>query len=357
MPEDSLQRGLDWLLSQQETDGDWRTDAFGQLKEGNASTALVVETLTLLPDPLWEKARTACLKGINFLRPRLQAFVSSPSHSRLRIEYPVYTAALFLSAAQRRFPDETRELNRSLVSLLLKEQRTTANGWTAGRLDLGGWGAWLENPREPGAVESANVSCMRLALQGLQLSKSITPEVALNAKNFLIQCRPETPAAQTGDGFFFTPDQKSTLNKKGTVRSPSDEIQAVPYLPPTCDAILSLLELGSPVEAEAIQTILRATASMPLEVPPVPPLSEETLPSPVASVFYYATAALGALWKRTRREELNSLRSSALEILQQRQSTSGSWENPLPWFQESAPLIATSFALQALSQLLLKDEG
>lgn len=356
MPEDTLQRGLDWLLSQQQSDGCWRTDAFGQLKEGNASTALVVETLTLLPDPFWEKARSACQKGIDFLHPRLQSFVSSPSAGGVRIEYPVYTAALFLAAAQRRFSDATRELNRSLVSLLLKEQRTTANGWKEGRSDLGGWGAWLENPSEPGAVESANVSCTRMALQALRLSNAVTPEVASNATNFLKHCRPEPPATQTGDGFFFTPDQRSTLNKKGTARSQNDEIKAIPYLPPTCDGILSLLELAAPIEADEMQTLLRVAASMPLEVPPVPPLSEETPPSPVASVFYYGTAALGAVWKRTQSRELNPLRSKTLEILQQRQSKSGSWENPLPWFQESAPLIATSFALQAVSQLLARGE-
>lgn len=356
MPEHSLERGLNWLLAQQSSDGCWRTDAFGQLKEGNASTALVLDTLTQLPESYWPRVRGACRKGIDFLRPRLAAFVTSPFTSTPRIEFPIYTVALFLSATQHRFPDEHRELKRDLTSLLLKQQRIVTNGWKETRDDLGGWGAWLERAEDPGAVESANVSCTRMAMQALSLSEAIDSEVVINAQGFLQRCRPESATEATGSGFFFTPDEKSMLNKKGTASSDNGAEQAVPYLSPTCDGILSLILLGAGVESAEIQKLLRVAGSMSLDVPPIPPIPDDTPPSAAASVFYYGAAALGALWKRTQSPELSRIRSQYLELLQKRQLENGSWENPLPWFQENAPLIATALALQAQSLLLFSTE-
>ena len=61
--QESLQRGLDWLMAQQAEDGGWHSKTYGPFKGGAATTALALYSISRLPVDVRCEHMNACQRG------------------------------------------------------------------------------------------------------------------------------------------------------------------------------------------------------------------------------------------------------------------------------------------------------
>ncbi|MCU0880751.1 MAG: hypothetical protein MUF06_23525, partial [Pirellulaceae bacterium] len=87
--QESLRRGLDWLIAQQAADGGWHSTTYGQLKDGASVTALVLEAISHAPAAEQQKHLAAAKQGYAFLDRGIarRRAVASPDGS---LDFPTY---------------------------------------------------------------------------------------------------------------------------------------------------------------------------------------------------------------------------------------------------------------------------
>src|SRR6266481_9821253 len=120
--EQSLRRGVEWLIRQQGADGGWHSATYGQLKDGAAVTTLAMYALAHLPAALKKKCGEVWPKASDFASRGIakRGTIASPNGT---LDFPTYAAALWLEA-QRQWqgkatPDQQRQV---IVDYLLAAQ-------------------------------------------------------------------------------------------------------------------------------------------------------------------------------------------------------------------------------------------
>ena len=96
----ATKRGLDWLMSQQSSDGAWHSETYGAMRGGAAVTALALYAAAHAPPPLCEDAKKDLRRGLEFLLPGIdkRGCVACPDGT---LDYPTYASALTLIALKR----------------------------------------------------------------------------------------------------------------------------------------------------------------------------------------------------------------------------------------------------------------
>lgn len=284
-------RAAAFLKSRQGDDGAWRSTLHGSLRDGTALTPLV---LLALPD----------VKGHAWLE-KLTDHIAPASESWRGFTYPLFTASL---AAQVFARERDQARARIWAALVQRLQLSPALGWPADDPRCHGWSDSPSPPRfDPASPQLAdmhnpNLSATAYALAGLHAAG------LRGDASFVLRC-------QNSDGGFFFALDDPIRNKGGGSRS---------YATPTCDGILSLLHAGFSRDDPRVRSALRW-------------LRQHRGPPP-SLTFYHASALAGCLPS-----------SCITDALTQSQRSDGSWANDVPHAMEDDPILATAFALRALS--------
>jgi len=351
----AIQQGLEWIRNHQGEDGGWCSINYAPLRPGAGVTARMLALLAELPLDDRKRLAEQYQRGVRFL---LRKFRPGNSAGLLLkdVDYPLYAAAYFLSAQSQVEGERTFDLKPELVHFLQKQQRLPQNGWPADRMDVGGWSPWMESPGDVSGQPPANVSVTCAVLTALQQAGGLTDDVKSGAARFLKRCEAPVAGSSRERGMAFTPWPDSPFNKGGTVTSATGDIQPLAYHSATTDGLRIRKILAAPGEETLPEDVLRTWLQMPRARLVGDPEREGEREPLQSALFFYDAAAFGGLWQERTREEKseNALvvdRARLLMVLVRSQREDGSWMNPLPWFFEDDPFIATPLALSALIRL------
>lgn len=346
--EASIERGLDWLFQQQSADGGWRSSTYGNMRCGTGNTALVLYALTHAPKPHSEEHNDRAERGLGFLMSNLddQGFIRAPDNSS---DYPTYATALTLLAMERMNLAKWSSERKRLQMYLLKSQKHGE----ADRIGSGGWGMIGGLLNEAGIEDPASVSATRFALEALEKSNLFDDKTRHAAQSFLYRCQ-NFKETELGDGgFYFTPAPKDPLNKAGWNTGKEGEAQPRSYGTATADGLCGLLACGktrSDRHVKAAIAWLRQNDGI-ADVPGFT-AQEPHIPSAKEGLKFYYYAALAKAIKRTPNAEWRAQRKAIIEAVVSQQRSDGSWANSCALMREDDPLVATSFAITAISSAL-----
>jgi hypothetical protein len=313
----ALERGAAFLVTKQGLDGAWRSESYGAFKDGYSLTPLVLGALLFAPDV--EGRRRAYRSGVDFMATMvdgeaLRAGFEAPG-------YPVYSASL--GAAVFSVPrNHVRhpKVRAVLIQELRRRQRPT-----------GGWG-YTSSGRA-----AANLSSTLYALGGLRLAGVGADDPAVvRARGFVERCQ-NVP----GDGGFFHSPDLPDSNKAGATGPHSFRS----YGSMTADGARALRRAGVPADHPRVIAAQRwlEVHFDPKKNPGAFPPGQEVRRE--SAWFYWIWSAAHALlqmgssgWERPL----------IREVLR-RQRPDGAWANGYTEMREDDPLLATSFAMAALS--------
>jgi len=358
----ALQAASGFLLSAQSADGSWKSDIYGQFKQGDALTPLVLVTLANLPD--CPQRPLAIEKGIRFL----QQFVGDDGKIRETdsgITYPVYTAAGAILALTAQDSAESQKDCRAWLKYLRDQQLAEPLGWQPSDAQYGGWSYAKQPTRKPpldqplSPLAEPNLSATLFALEALRASAAATDGPAIQkAIQFVERCQNYSADADAADsrfddgGFFFIQDD-AIRNKAGQAGVDGHGNRRYSsYGSATADGVRALLLCGLPPGNPRVQAALEwlkahfAAAEHPGEY------ARDRQASREAVYFYYCCS-----FAKTMRAAAASGPSSPSEDwaesladeLLNRQRADGAWINSVMDVREDDPTVATCFAATALS--------
>ncbi len=336
----SIQRASDYLLSQQQDDGSWRSTCYGGLKDGAGTTSLVVFALSHLPARQREQHREALNKAIAFLQPGLKkkGAIAAPDGT---LDYPTYSAAMLLIADHRvgsLLPDDMRE---QLLEFLLSAQLTEQRGYKPESRHYGGWDL-MGATGVVGMTSGTNTSISSFALEALSYSYDVHDNVAYRAfaANWIVGC------ITSDGGMTFHPDPTSPGNK--ALWTDDNQQRPRSYGTATADGLHCLFLTGFDKESPEVEGAISWLADH--EGIDLVPGFEDAPPAlqwQEGLRYYYAMTLSKCL--QDLPSEIATQRRRALDTwLLKQQASDGSWQNDSSRMREDDPLIATSFALISL---------
>lgn len=358
-PDAALQRGVEWLCRQQQGDGGWHSDTYGQMRCGVGNTALTVFALANLPSPRRDqRVEQAIDRGLKFLMANLDAtgFVRAIDGSS---DYPTYATALTVLALHKHGKGSFwSNQNRRMLRYLLASQQTSRQGWTTKDPEFGGWnhigGADDVQFRMPGEVD---LSVTTLALEALATAPQ-EEEMQANtdgALRFLSRCQhaatSEGGEAADAGGFAFFPAATDPRNKAGLLQTGSTSKHARSYGTTTADGWRALRACGLSDADSRVQTATNWLKKHATEaiVPGFP--DAEGVASFRAGLRYYYAASMARVSGDSSALEIHSASRELQRWIVSQQQSDGSWQNPVAVMHEDDPLIATSLAVIALGAL------
>jgi hypothetical protein len=354
--EASHDRGVDWLVAQQGEDGGWHSKTYGQLKDGAGVTALILESLSVVPAIVQGKLRGAIRKAFAFLDRGLakRGTVAGPDGS---LDFPTYAAALWLTARQRLTIEGSRyDLWRAkLVEYLVQAQVTEPRGFAADSPSYGGWD-FLGRGDAQGITTGTNISVTRYVVEALHGdlewqratngSHSLTEIRGMQkslelAKAYALRCQ------QSDGGFAFTCEPASLNNK--AAYSDTELTKPRSYGTATCDGIRTLIACGAKADEEPVAKAVAWLAKRTgLELVP----GFEGFPPEAGwnrGLRFYYYASLSRVLPQFPLADRDARREALRKHVVSLQKDDGSWINESDRMRENDPLIATSLATSALS--------
>jgi hypothetical protein len=348
---EGLRRAGRFLLDRQSPDGAWRSDSYGQFRDGTALTPLVLQALLRLPsgperDAALHKG-TAYLAGL--ARPD-GAIEEGP----LGLVYPVYTSAGAVEVLSRWEPDRHRAARDAWLAYLRGRQLTDRLGWAPSDWQYGGWGYCAVVPRKPRPAEltppflESNLSATVYALSALRTAGVADEATYRQARVFVERCQnfdADRGDSRFDDGGFFFIHGDPVRNKAGAAgRDATGRERFRSYGSTTADGLRALLLCGAPADDPRVE---RARAWLTSH------LTADQDPGRQAVYFYFFASASQA-FDALGIDALDAGRkvhwrdAMAAELLD-RQGEDGSWANAVLLVREDEPLVATSFAVIALT--------
>jgi len=357
------ERAVAFLLAKQDADGAWRSEVYGTFKDGPSYTPLILHALLIAPQN--EKTQAAVRKAADYLAGMVgsDGTIAPP----VPLVNPVYTSALailaFVTLNDRRY-DKARD---AWIAYLKARQLTEQLGWEPGDKPYGGWGYATLLPKKPNKGEGAppltesNLSATLYAVHALHTSGTNKNDpLFAKALLFIDRCQNWQEDAKARDarfddgGFFFIYDDP-VRNKAGVAGKDATGTERYnSYGSVTADGLRAMLYCG---RAKDHRRILAARAwlekhfkadSHPGQYAPQAELNRQ-------AVYFYYVASVSSAFRLLGLEKLVGEKgevawrqSLALELLK-RQQKDGSWVNEAHAVREDDPLLATAFALLALS--------
>jgi hypothetical protein len=336
----ALARGADFLWSQQARDGGWHSHTYGLLKSGQSLTPFVLDALLQVPDSVYKRPADKLERAIRFIRENTNAQGALGMIDPSLPDYPNYATALAVSAlcrAQR--PTWKRDI-APLVAYLKRQQFLEANGWQPADAPYGAWGmGGIDHPPpNPGHVD---LSMTRYVLEALRAAGVPAEDpIFQRARIFVERCQNyDRQNPKDADGGFFFSNTESDTNKAG-----QDGQRFRSYGTTTADGILALLALGRPLQDERVRAAHRWLTSHHRDMAVPGFVGEAYQRWPRGLAFYYAASST-----QTFRVLGSVMDPSVADALKRTQRRDGSWSNAENLVKEDDPLIATSFAIVALS--------
>lgn len=342
----SVRAALGFFAGRQSADGAWRAASYAAFRDGDA----------LSPVVLWAMQSTVSggddvfARGLRWLE-RLTDEHSPRAEPWTELRYPLFTAS-YAAQVLARAGDPRRAL---VWARLIEQLRTsTALGWPADDPMCGAWGDAAVPPRYTRPVPdmlAPNISATALAVQALNAAGC--EAAARSARPFLEQCQnfTEFPRDNFDDGGFFFALDDPIRNKAGTAgHDAAGRRRFRSYGSATGDGFLALRACG----LRRDHPRMRATADW-LRLHSAGLSHSGTWSggrdaARKSLVFYHAQALASAL--RDVASEADwaiGCRRALAADLAARQLPDGSWQGGSPESCEDEPLLATAFALRALT--------
>ena len=341
----AVQKGIQYLVSQQGEDNIWHSPNYGNLKDGAAISALVIYSLSHQPAELLKSKRANIERAIERLIDNSKDAeyiknVDGPDYSN-------YATALFLISCKQFEHNLQQTQSNRLLRYLVDAQLT----FESAGVDHGGWdySGWMTGERP---TPGTNVSVTCLVVECLRLySNQIDSNDAL--KNTIAWAK----RTQNEDGgFCFHPKRSHDGNKAGW----NDEPRTKPnsYGSSTADGLRILLACGMAKDDKRFISVLDWIKNN-LDAEKVPGFEnlEHTGGWDQGLLYYWfysVSKCLELLPEEQSKQFAEALQKKIIDL----QNDDGSWANPNARMREDDPLIATSFALIALSacEKVLQDD-
>jgi len=314
-----LEAAVEYLWSQQGSDGGFHSQTYGLLSSGQSLTPFVLNALVSVPESVAQRPRRGVEDAIGFI-------VDQTSHDGILglddpsvADYPNYATALAVRALMR---TGNVPLARPMVAALRRQQFAEANGWYEADAPYGGWGMGGPIRRPPGAGH-VDLSMTRCVLEALAAAGAGPEDPAFK------RARVYVARSQNPDGGCYFSTVNAETNKAGGARR-----GFASYGTATADGVLALRALGVSENDEAL---LKATRWLEAHHEPdrAPGLDEAPYDGWDQGLrFYYAGTIARAM--------------PHLRVTLPAQSPDGSFSNPSNLVKEDDPLIATAFAIEAL---------
>lgn len=339
---DAASKGLRWLIRKQKPDGSFRSRVYPVLASGQSLTPLILWTILELPSSLRADVSEQVDAAQQWILDAQEPSGALGFASRIE-DYPSYATALALRCTLRLKPKRWSIAARKMALWLDEQQFMASRGWM-GHPAEGGWGMGSEVALTPPQSGHVDLSMSRAALEALSDSGTRfgTRSESMSAANrFVLRAMVES-------GGFFSSPVLPRLNK-GVAREDGHG----PYGSATCDGLRALHALGYPRHHPVVQRSLQHLHSIHVNDrnPGIDPGLNRALAEGMKG-YYRAGAAtvfarLGgpAHWRK----------GIATAVLEEQQSV-GPWLNKNRLLNEDDPLVATAFALQALSECLQVEE-
>ena len=170
----AIAQSTEFLLSRQGKDGAWHSEQYGAMKQGAASTALVLYALSHLPPDTLKNHSDAIQRASDFLFPGIEQHgcVTNPDGS---LDYPVYSTALVLTANKRIGLNLKPAQIQRMVKYLLDSQCMEVRGFDVENFNHGGWDILGPNATQ-GKTAGANVSVTFYVVEALALVRGSHPD-------------------------------------------------------------------------------------------------------------------------------------------------------------------------------------
>jgi len=321
-------RAADWLWSQQQPDGSWRSANYAVLRSGQALTPFVLATLLAAGAVPKEHAADA-ERARAFVRSSIGADGAVGYADADLLEYPVYATSLAIVVLRRSGAPDDAPRVAAMARWLAGQQCGEARGFTEATPAYGAFGFGARGlPRgDPGHVDLAHT---RFALQALAAAGALDAVVRRRAEHLLRRMQ------RDDGGFFFSP-VVAAANKAGRDRTGAFRA----YATATADGLLALQALGV---ADDDPRVVRARAWLQqhasaariggIDEQPAEPWHD-------ALRFYHAMVVA---------EAHAGVRANLAALLAARQQRDGSFCSELASaMKEDDPVLATALALRALS--------
>lgn len=342
--EEAIARSIDYLMSKQAEDGGWHSEVYGGLRGGAATTCLVLYSLAYAPAEYVDPHHEQLLKAGDFLKLGLdeKGFASNPDGSP---DYSNYASAMLLIANDRLDLELSKHQQQRLVNYLLAAQLDSEHGYDSDSPEFGGWDlmGWMEPPKE---TAGTNISVTRLVVEALVIysRQDDVREALRRAEDWLGGC------STRDGGFCFHPRQSHDGNKAGWYDDEREE--AVAYGTATADGLRILqvlnVQADDPRREGAIDWLTKNAKTKNK----VPGFEEKVAESGWdQGLLWYYEFALSTTINNFPSKTQAYLAQSVVKRLVAEQNPEGFWENKSTRMREDDPLIATSFALIALSNL------
>lgn len=326
---EALGRGLGWLWGQQSAEGLFASPVFGLMASGQSLTPFCLLSAVHAPADRLPWPAEGTRRAAEALH-RMMGPEGAVGLGGVAADYPVYATAMAISALARVAPGALVDWAAPMVDWLRAQQ--LGAGWEAtaahGGFPMGSRAAL--SPPEAGHVD---LSMTRRALEALR-DAGERPHEASRA--FVERCR-------AADGAFFYSPVEEAVNKAGR-----GEQGMRGYGSATADGVLALRALGAGPEDPAVQAGL-AWLHTHHRVDGNPGL-EEGMPVFAPAMRFYYRAASALVFAELGGPE--GWRERLCTALLAEQQADGRWQSDNPLQKESEPLIATGFAVQALSAAL-----
>jgi hypothetical protein len=362
-PEQAADAGVRYLLGRQDSkDGAWRSPVYGHFNHGDALTPLVLSAL--LESPPREDTKPACRKGARYLAELIQ--LRADTDGPVELQYTVYTAALAVRVLSRPEHAEHLKARDAWLALLRRQQLAEAGGWRPADDEYGGWGYSDGPPRKPrpgepvSSLAEANLSATVSALEALRAAGASVDDPAVRhglvfvrrCQNLPSEEQPRRPHIDDG-GFFFL-HHDGIRNKAGPADTTSPRVRYRSYGSTTADGLRALVACGlgtdDPPARAAVRWFehhFRANEHPGAFLP-------EGVGHRDGLFFYYAASVSQALTAakvpvlQTPGGPIRWADALAAELVK-RQLPDGSWSNAAATMREDDPVLATAWAVMALS--------
>lgn len=339
-PQSAVGRGAAFLWKQQAADGGWHSHTYGLLRSGQSMTPFVLDALLRVPSADYPLPQDKLDQALAFIRSHTGKDGSVGMVDPTIPDYPNYSTSLAIHALVAAHRKGFESDIAPMIAYLRTQQFTEENGWHPRDVAYGAWGmgGGRRTPPDTGHVD---LSMSGYVIDAFRAAGIPTSDPALQAARIFVErCQnfdPHKPDDLDG-GFFFTTTEFDT-NKAG-----QEGKHYRSYGTTTADGIVALMAVGAERNDPRIVAAARWLAANHSGMG-TPGFAREAYRRWIQGLAFYYSSASMAAFEVLQKGPAPGVVNDLVKL----QKPDGSWANPENLVKEDDPLIATGFALRALT--------